>query len=709
MDQDNQASTRIHGLRGNVLFGFRELLHELLSHANLDYSRINFLHRVCSSLLYFSGSDMLSIQIEENGKITRFYASFDKNGAVHCEELDASSLTSEDDQRRTERELIPESVIRAVLIGGIAGPTQSLTRSGSFWTGDTARPILLRDAGGENEENKTVIIAGEFPSLALILIPVSNKTSGILMLASRRRDSFSKEDIRIYEAIAETLGVALSHQRAQWALRERVKELTCLYGIDKVASRPGIHLDGFLAEVIELIPPGWQYPEIASARVVLDGRSFQTKKFQESPYRQSAEISIGQKIRGVVEVFYNEKMPDIDEGPFLKEERNLINAIAETIGRQVAHHEAQWALRERVKELTCLYGIAEVASRPGILIDQLLQQIVELLPVAWQYPEITQSRITLDGRTFSTAGFTDSIDRQSAEIIINDTTRGLVEVVYTKKMPSYEEGPFLKEERNLIDEIARQVSVIVEQWETEQETVRLQEQLRHTERLATVGQLSAGVAHELNEPLAAILGFAQLVKESGNLSHQASQDTEKIINAALHAREVIRKLMIFTRQMPARKIKCDLSQLVREGLYFLESRSAKENIVMVRQLEEGLPQIQVDPSQINQVLVNLVVNAIQAMPDGGKLSIITHSDAEHVYLIVKDTGIGMNTEVQRQLFIPFFTTKDVGQGTGLGLAVVHGIVTSHGGTIKVQSEVGKGSSFEICIPIKNSLNSGEEI
>jgi two-component system, NtrC family, sensor kinase len=213
----------------------------------------------------------------------------------------------------------------------------------------------------------------------------------------------------------------------------------------------------------------------------------------------------------------------------------------------------------------------------------------------------------------------------------------------------------------------------------------------------------------LNEPLAAILGFAQLVKESGNLSHQASQDTEKIINAALHAREVIRKLMIFTRQMPARKIKCDLSQLVREGLYFLESRSAKENIVMVRQLEEGLPQIQVDPSQINQVLVNLVVNAIQAMPDGGKLSIITHSDAEHVYLIVKDTGIGMNTEVQRQLFIPFFTTKDVGQGTGLGLAVVHGIVTSHGGTIKVQSEVGKGSSFEICIPIKNSLNSGEEI
>ncbi|MDD4051684.1 MAG: ATP-binding protein, partial [candidate division Zixibacteria bacterium] len=262
-------------------------------------------------------------------------------------------------------------------------------------------------------------------------------------------------------------------------------------------------------------------------------------------------------------------------------------------------------------------------------------------------------------------------------------------------------------ERNLINEIARQVGLIVEHWETEQETARLQEQLRHADRLATVGQLSAGVAHELNEPLVAILGFAQLLKGSPDLSNQAARDVEKIINASLHAREIIRKLMLFTRQMPARKAKCDFNQLISEGLYFLESRCAKEGIVIIRELEDGLPQFLADQSQLYQVLVNLAVNAVQAMPQGGKLTIRTRSDAENVYMTVEDTGIGMNAEVQKQLFIPFFTTKDVGQGTGLGLAVVHGIISAHGGSITVNSVVGKGSTFEVRLPLNGPANAKE--
>src|SRR3990172_9443796 len=119
---------------------------------------------------------------------------------------------------------------------------------------------------------------------------------------------------------------------------------------------------------------------------------------------------------------------------------------------------------------------------------------------------------------------------------------------------------------------------------------------------------------------------------------------------------------------------------------------------MDRQGEEGLPQILADRSQLYQVLVNLVVNAIQAMPQGGRLTISTRSDGASVMLRVEDTGIGMSPEVQRQLFTPFFTTKDVGEGTGLGLAVVHGIVIAHGGTVHVMSEVGRGSSFEVRIP-----------
>jgi signal transduction histidine kinase len=651
---------------------------------------------------------MVSIRIDESGRTTRCRASFNEDGTDRIEIHDSHQASRERDASEAGSDPIPEPILQAILTGSFSAPSQSFTTSRSFWTSDSARPILLREAHEGDSANRTAVIGGEFPSLALVLIPVSDQCQGVLFLASRRSDFFSKDSIHGLEAVAETLGFALAHQGTQWALRERVKELTCLYGIESVAGHPGIQLDEFLQEVALLLPPGWQYPEMTTARIVLDGRRFVTEGFADSSHRQSAAILVNDKPRGTVEVFYSGEMPEMDEGPFLKEERHLLDAVAETIGRQVAHHEAQWALRERVKELTCLYGISQVASRPAIRIDEFLRETVELLPPGWQYPEITESRITLNGQSFSTAGFAESPYRQSADIVVNGAKRGVIEVIYTERKPDAEEGPFLKEERTLINEIARQVGFVVEHREAEQETARLQEQLRHADRLATVGELSSGVAHELNEPLAAILGFGQLIKESPGLSTQASRDADKIINAALHAREVIRKLMIFTRQMPAQRSKCDLNQLVKEGLYFLESRCTKEGIVMVHQVEDGLPQILADRSQLYQVLVNLVVNAIQAMPHGGKLTISTRSDGTSVFLVVEDTGIGMSPEVQRQLFTPFFTTKDVGQGTGLGLAVVHGIVMAHGGAIEVRSEVGRGSTFEVRIPIENpsSLTEG---
>ncbi len=650
---------------------------------------------------------MIAVRIDENSRVKRFRIvlppdSHQKTGINPPQANIVEPIASE-----VDRDPIPNSVLNAVLCGGFVSTAQTYTRGRSFWTADSSHPILLRGADGNNMKDQMVIVGGEFSSLAVIPFPISDRKKGVIFLGSRRRDYFSREYIQLYETAAETLGVAMAHQRTQWELKERVKELTCLYGIGDVAGRAGTSLGQFSREIIELIPPGWQYPEITTARITLDNSHYVTSNFREGPYKLRAEIFADNRQRGVIEVFYVKAHPEADEGPFLKEERRLIDNIAEIIGRQVERYDAQWALRERVKELTCLYSIANVASRPGISQGEFLGEIVNLLPSGWQYPEITQAKITLDNRSFMTPGHIDTPYRQSAEIIINDQARGMVEINYAKPMPPAAEGPFLNEERNLINEIARQVGLIIEHWETEKEAVLLQEQLRHAERLATVGQLSAGVAHELNEPLLAIMGFAQLINDTQNLSSQVSRDSQKIVNAALHAREIIRKLMIFTRQLPVRKAKCDLGELIRGGLYFIESRCAREGIVIVHQLEENLPLIDADPSQLHQVLVNLTVNAIQAMPHGGKLIIKTYSDEKNVYMVVEDNGVGMTPDIIKQLFIPFFTTKEVGQGTGLGLAVVHGIVSSHGGSVKVKSEPGKGSSFEVCLPINSVQNSGE--
>ena len=365
------------------------------------------------------------------------------------------------------------------------------------------------------------------------------------------------------------------------------------------------------------------------------------------------------------------------------------------------------ALAERVKELTCLYGIAQVAAQPGITLEEIIQGIVELLPPAWQYSETAFARIILDGISYTTQGFRECQQKQTAEIVVDGVSRGVVELVYVEKKPDLDEGPFLKEERKLIDAIARQIALVVERIQAEQDKLKLHNQLLHADRLATIGMLAAGVAHELNEPLGNILGFAQLAKKADEVPGSVKQDIEKIETASLHAREVIQKLLVFARQTPPKKTQVDLNQIVEDGLYFFEARCAKAGVELVRELSSNLPEITADPAQLNQLIVNLVVNALQAMQERGKITIQTQSYDRQVCLIVEDTGSGMADDVLEQIFIPFFTTKDVGQGTGLGLPVVHGIVTAHGGSINVESKIGCGSRFEIRLPVGQPQNMEE--
>ncbi len=365
-------------------------------------------------------------------------------------------------------------------------------------------------------------------------------------------------------------------------------------------------------------------------------------------------------------------------------------------------------LRERVKELSCLYEVVRIAERVELSFDEILQDIAELLPPAWQHTEVTAGRIVLDGNSFSTNGFKETPDKQIAEIVVGGKYRGSIEVVYLEERPPLFEGPFLKEERSLINALAREISGIVERHQAREETARLEEQLRHADRLATIGQLAAGVAHELNEPLGNILGFAQLAEKTTGMPGAALADLKKIVDACLHARAIVSKLRIFARQMPTESKETDLNEIVTEGLYFIESRCAKQGIEIVRELYKDLPIINADPGQLLQVLTNLTVNAAQAMPDGGQMIIRTAKDKGTVTLAVEDTGFGMSPELQEKIFLPFFTTKDVDQGTGLGLSVVHGIVSAHEGTIDVESQVGFGSIFEIRLPVDKESTEDSE-
>ncbi|MDD2390161.1 MAG: ATP-binding protein [Desulfobacterales bacterium] len=355
-------------------------------------------------------------------------------------------------------------------------------------------------------------------------------------------------------------------------------------------------------------------------------------------------------------------------------------------------------LRERVKELTCLYGISQIISDPDKSFEQKIMHILMLLPPAWQYPACTCARIMIDGETFQSPDCRQGTHKQVAWIRVNEKNRGVVEIHYKDAGFFAQKKPFLEEEQSLLNNIAGQIALMIERKEVQEAKAELQDQLIRADRLSAIGQLAAGVAHELNEPLNTILGFTQLVQKNRELPDTVQEDLKKITDASLHARTIIRELLIFARQSSSSIATMSLNRIVEDELSLLESLCRKSSVEVQRILDSNVPEIVADKSQMLQVLSNLIINALQAMPDGGVLTIQTSFDSSDVLLAVTDTGIGMSAEVKEKIFVPFFTTKDVDQGTGLGLAVVHGIVTSHGGRITVESAAGQGSRFIITLP-----------
>jgi signal transduction histidine kinase len=358
------------------------------------------------------------------------------------------------------------------------------------------------------------------------------------------------------------------------------------------------------------------------------------------------------------------------------------------------------ALHERIKELTCLYTISQLSVHHAESPESVFQSIVETIPPAWQYPEAAAACIVVDGKSFHSSGFQAGHNKMAAPIIAFGKRRGMVEVVYRQDRPDAGNALFIREERHLIKAIAQHVGFVIERQEVEKEKRELYKQLIHADRLATIGQLAAGVAHELNEPLSNILGFAQLVRTTPGLPEKSKHDVDRIVEASLHAREIIKKLLLFARQLPTKKSKVNLNAIISEALELLEYRFEKGEIELVRHFAPRLPLIVADSRQLKQVIVNLTVNAIQAMPKGGILTVCTAVEGARLTFWIEDTGTGMTEEVLDRIFVPFFTTKDVDQGTGLGLPVVHGIVTSHGGTIAAKSSPGKGTTFTIRLPLR---------
>lgn len=232
---------------------------------------------------------------------------------------------------------------------------------------------------------------------------------------------------------------------------------------------------------------------------------------------------------------------------------------------------------------------------------------------------------------------------------------------------------------------------------------KMEEQLKVTDRLASIGELTSGIAHELNNPLTSILGFSKLLLEK-NIDDDIKEDIAIINHEAIRAADVVKNLLTFARKHKTSKQQMKINSIIASVLGLRHYEHKVNNVKIITRFASDLPDIVADSFQIRQVFFNIIMNAEYAMEKknrGGIVTITTEKKESHIRITFTDNGAGISEENLGYIFNPFFTTKEVGEGTGLGLSICHGIITEHGGRIYARSEAGEGATFIIELPVNN--------
>jgi len=275
---------------------------------------------------------------------------------------------------------------------------------------------------------------------------------------------------------------------------------------------------------------------------------------------------------------------------------------------------------------------------------------------------------------------------------IHRDTRGNSRFIEIHGYPIFDDGG------RVVQMIEYCLDVTDRKWAEEQLRLATRQQIGRSEKLASIGRLAAGIAHEINNPLTGVLTFAHLLRDKESTSKEDRQDLDIIINETARAGDIVRGLLDFAREKTPVKESLDLNHVIDQTIRLIRKQKELEQISIEEDLREGLPNITGDENQLQQVLLNVLLNACEAMPRGGRLTISTSAQDGSVLIKVVDTGCGIKKEHLEQVFEPFFSTKPVGKGTGLGLSVSYGIVEQHGGSLEIESEEGSGTTVTIVLP-----------
>ncbi len=373
---------------------------------------------------------------------------------------------------------------------------------------------------------------------------------------------------------------------------------------------------------------------------------------------------------------------------------------------QSALEQRSAELRERVKELVCLYSVSQVATSDDLELDEKLRRIADAIPAGFQYPEVASASIQLGDRTFRSEGFRRTPWSLRSPIRNARRTVGETCVVYREERPPALRGPFLREEQDLLDEIARQIGLLLHRSRAEQELREAKERAEESSRLKSM--FLANVSHELRTPMNSILGYTALVLDGveGPLRAEQEEGLRKVERNARQLLHLINQLLDFSR-IEAGKVRLEsepfsLRDTLRQTVKTLELMAASKGLHLSYSVAPDVPDVLVgDAPRLEEILLNLGGNAIKFTGEGcvSLRASVERRSASSVFLhvAVQDTGIGIPADRREAIFDAFEQVLPAGSGThgglGLGLAICSDLVGLLGGSIWLESEVGRGSTF----------------
>jgi PAS domain S-box-containing protein len=628
------------------------------------------------------------------------------------------------------------------------------------------RPVLIH-RGPEESDTPGLDRFGDAERLSrsLLLVPmtVHGRTMGLISAQSYQPDAYTQEDLSVLQGIASFAALSIHnagmHRETQRALqtREALNSIACAIGatfdlrqICQTVHREISALFPTDAFCLSIVEPEREHIEVLYAADIIEGKSREVPPENlNRPVSQQHTWEIVQSRRARLELRDPSEIPTKPFLPFGDTARRSASLMfAPMISRETvvgvmtvqsytchAHTHQDLALLQQIADLTALALQSALLYNRMATSEARHRALVENSDVSIILTDL-EGHISMWNRgaerlfghasqrvlglalseiftqeTFSAEHISDLLRRHgpwTAEAQARHCDGHLLEIVFSLAEVTGSEG----------EPIGR---LVIASDVTEKKL--LERALLQAQKMESIGTLAGGIAHDFNNLLTGIMGYASYLQGQAETGTRLSRDLNQIERAAHRASELTAQLLAFSRKQRIRHQAINLNQIIDETVHLME-RTLGKHITIVVEKDSSLHVIQADPTQMQQALMNLAINSRDAMPRGGTLHITTGNSfvdeslaqqraeltpGQHVVLRVSDTGEGMDEETRARIFDPFFTTKSAGEGTGLGLAMVYGIVRGHGGAIEVESEVGKGTHFTIHLPVGDvALESPEQ-